>query len=78
MFQVGDNVVWTHTAKLADGYSFLNRKGKIVDIGKDWVRVREEYSRATVYLRKSEIKLAEESDQELTSLINSIQGGGLG
>lgn len=78
MFQVGDNVVWTHTAKLSEGFSFSNHKGKIVDIGKDWVRVREEYSRATVYLRKSEIKLAEESDQELTSLINSIQGGGLG
>jgi len=78
MFQVGNKVAWTHTTKLADGYSFSNHKGKIVDIGKDWVRVREEYSRATVYLRKSEIKLAEESDQELTSLINSIQGGGLG
>ena len=78
MFQVGNKVTWTHTTKLSEGFSFLNRKGKIVDIGKDWVRVREEYSRATVYLRKSEIKLAEESDQELTSLINSIQGGGLG
>jgi len=78
MFQVGDKITWTHTTKLADGYSFSNRKGEIVEVGKDWVRARDKYSNEIVYLRKSEIKLAQKPDQELTSLINSIQGGGLG
>ena len=78
MFLIGDNVAWTHTTKLADGYSFSNRKGEIVEVGKDWVRARDKYSNEIVYLRKSEIKLAQKPDQELTSLINSIQGGGLG
>lgn len=78
MFLTGDKVTWTHTTKLAEGYSFSNCKGEIVEIGKDWVRAKDKYSDEIVYLRKSEIKLAKESDQELTSLINSIQGGGLG
>jgi len=78
MFQVGDKVTWTHTTKLADGFRFSNCKGEIVEVGKDWVRARDKYSDEIVYLRKSEIKLAQKPDQELTSLINSIQGGGLG
>lgn len=73
--QIGDTVKWTHTKKLASGYNFSTRKGKVVGVDGNLISVR--YKGDVIRLKMSELIGNEKIEINYVGTQRAVAGGGL-